>query len=186
MYSIILFAALYGMLNAQNNLVPAPNIVVYNCENRPSRTLKEWQANRLGYKLVIDEPPQCFAGERCKPTGWEERVVEPSNEQIGHSDNELQKRIYRVYSKCSKPKTVRTFSKYAISEACIECGEFDNLTNVINSDSKIKWMWDASECIKEDCKYFQFATNALISTGTTTEAKINDVLNRAQQLTEAE
>jgi len=93
MNGILILAAIYGTL-VGGNFCKAPDKVVVDDAWRGSASLTEQQANALGYKLLVDERPQCASNEYAVATGYAEDT-----------------RIRRVYEKRIVEPVPRKFSK---------------------------------------------------------------------------
>jgi len=85
MNMVLILAAVYGTLTG-GELVKAPPTVNIGAVNCVTSFISEPQANALGYKLVVDEPPTCASNEFAVAAGWAEDT-----------------RIRRVYNKMLRP-----------------------------------------------------------------------------------
>lgn len=171
MNMFIIAATVYGSL-VNGNIIKAPYSSRIDVGNgigitMVTASMTEAQANKAGYKLMVDERPETDDKHYSVSTGWEEK----------------NNRIVRVYEvKEIPPPPPRRFYKYDISTACLESGFLDQMIEYFNANPKVKWFWDAADAIVETDPYFISVTNTVISSGMATDEKVRKILDRAYEL----
>ena len=111
MKTALIIAAIYGTL-AGGEFVRAPYAVKVGEWTKVTETIAESEANALGYKTMVDVPPQCDSNHYVVAVGWTE-----------------DERIHRVYEvRELPPPPPRKFSKLKIYGAIVALPEHNGVT----------------------------------------------------------
>lgn len=108
-----MLAVVYGTL-AGGQFHPAPTVVDDGEAWRASATLEEAEANGLGYRMLVDEPPECPSNHHAVATGYAESA-----------DGRRIARVYEVRE--DPPPPPRKFSKLKIYGAMASIGAWDRV-----------------------------------------------------------
>jgi len=165
MHALLVFAAVYGQL-VSGSLVNAPKCV--KCPDgftRPTWSLTEPQANALGYKLVIDEPPACASNEYAVATGYDLDSA-TSGQRI--------RRMYRIETVVPAP---RRWTPLSIKRSAAKLGCWDAIRAFLVSASLLDDFLCAQYLAEDDADFIQLLAAARQKFG---DPAVDSILNSAE------